>query len=113
VGFANDLRRRRFEPGRATGAARRGAPAFASRGAYRGGVASALRVATLALLAIGAAAWGLVRHYTHVPAPMRVPVSPTVPSGAPTYDPEAGELPVPELEGVDTAAAPAAPRGGR
>jgi hypothetical protein len=107
VGFANDLRRRRFEPGRATGAT---AGAHASRSAYRGGVAVALRVAALALLAIGAAAWGLVRHYTLVPPPMHVPVSP---AAAPTYDPEAGELPAPDLEGVDTVPAAAAPKGRR
>ncbi len=64
----------------------------------------------LALLAIAGAAWGLVRHYTHVPPPMVVPASPTA---APTYDPEAGELPAPDLERLDTVTAPVAPRGGR
>jgi hypothetical protein len=110
VGFANNLHRRRFEPGRTPAAARRGAPATFSGGAYRGGLSAGLRIGILALLAIGAAAWGLVRHYTHVPPPMHVPVSPT---GAPTYDPEAGELPAPELEGSGTVAAPGAPTNGR
>jgi hypothetical protein len=109
VGFANNLRRRRFEPGRTT-PARRDAGVLAFRGAYRGGRSAGLRVGALALMAIAAAAWGLVRHYTHVPPPMLVPTSP---AAAPTYDPEAGELPAPDLEGVDTVGAPAAPTGRR
>jgi hypothetical protein len=53
-----------------------------------------LRVALLALLGIVGAAWALARHYTNVPPPMRVPV----PAAAPTYDPDAGETPVPDLD---------------
>jgi hypothetical protein len=104
VGFANKLRRRRFEPGRTTPAAGRGASTWAWRGAYRGGLSAGLRIGVLALLAIGAAAWGLVRHYTQVPPPMHVPVRP---SGAKAYDPEAGELLAPDLERLDTVVAPA------
>lgn len=55
-----------------------------------------LRLVAFALLAAIAASWALVRHYTVQPAPMRVPV-PSAPASAPTYDPDAGEIPVPEL----------------
>jgi hypothetical protein len=54
-----------------------------------------VRTVLIALLAIGGATWALVRHYTHTPPPMRVPV----PRAAPTYDADAGEIPIPdELE---------------
>jgi hypothetical protein len=52
-----------------------------------------LRMVLLGLVAIGGAIWGLVRHYTHEPPPLRVPVTPRE---APTYDADAGEVPVPE-----------------
>jgi hypothetical protein len=44
------------------------------------------------LVAIAGAAGALVRHCTHAPVPMRVPVA----RPAPTYDADAGEVPVPE-----------------
>jgi hypothetical protein len=58
-----------------------------------------LRVRTLliGLLAIAGATWALARHYTHAPEPMRVPV----PATAPTYDTDAGEMPVPDLTGPE------------
>jgi hypothetical protein len=52
-----------------------------------------LRTALLGLVAIAGAAWALVRHYTHTLPPLRVPV---VPAAVPTYDADAGEVPVPE-----------------
>jgi hypothetical protein len=55
-----------------------------------------LRTVLVGLLAIGGATWALVRHYTHTPPPMLVPV-PSVPAEAPTYDPDAGEFPVPDF----------------
>lgn len=54
-----------------------------------------VRVLVFGLVAIAGAAWALHRHWTYVPPPMLVP---TPPRTAPTYDPDAGELPVPELE---------------
>jgi hypothetical protein len=51
----------------------------------------ALRLILFAALAIAGAAWGLRRHMTAVPAPMRVPAP------APTYDADGGEIPVPDL----------------
>jgi hypothetical protein len=50
----------------------------------------------LGLCVVFAAGWGVVRHFTHVPPPMIVPVGPASVPPAPTYDIEAGELPVPE-----------------
>jgi hypothetical protein len=52
-----------------------------------------LRTVVVGLLAIAGAAWGLVRHYTHTLPPLRVPVAPRE---APTFDADAGEIPVPE-----------------
>ena len=52
-----------------------------------------LRTVLFGLLAISGAAWALVRHYTHTLPPLRVPV---VPAPAPTYDADAGEIPVPD-----------------
>jgi hypothetical protein len=46
------------------------------------------------MVAIGGAAWALVRHYTHELPPLRVPVGA---APAPTYDADAGEMPVPEF----------------
>ncbi len=54
-----------------------------------------VRFLLLAVLAIGGATWALVRHRTYVPQPMEVPVAP---APAPTFDADAGELPVPPLE---------------
>jgi hypothetical protein len=53
-------------------------------------------LAALALAAVVVAAWGLVRHYTTVLPPMHVPVH-TPPAPAPTYDADAGEMPVPDF----------------
>jgi hypothetical protein len=57
---------------------------------------SALLVRTffLGAIAIAGAAWALARHYTHPMPPLRVPVAPSV---VPTYEADAGEMPVPEL----------------
>jgi hypothetical protein len=49
-------------------------------------------------MAIAGAAGALVRHCTHEFPPMRVLV---VPRSAPTYDADAGELPVPDVTGED------------
>ncbi|HSY20578.1 MAG TPA: hypothetical protein VK841_00595 [Polyangiaceae bacterium] len=51
-----------------------------------------MRTAVFGLVAIAGAAGALVRHCTHAPVPMRVPVART----APTYDADAGEMPVPD-----------------
>jgi len=51
-----------------------------------------VRTAVFGLVAIAGAAGALVRHCTHAPVPMRVPVART----APTYDADAGEMPVPD-----------------
>jgi hypothetical protein len=53
-----------------------------------------VRLIAFALLAAIGAAWALVRHYTKEMPPMRVPATP---ASAPTYDVDAGEIPVPEL----------------
>ncbi len=57
--------------------------------------AAVVRFFVLALVGVAAAVWGIVHHYTTQPPPMRVPVTP---SAAPTYDADAGEIPVPEIE---------------
>lgn len=54
-----------------------------------------LRVALLAILAAVAAIWAIAYHYTVRLPPMLKPVG-TAPSA--TYDADAGEIPVPELE---------------
>jgi hypothetical protein len=54
-----------------------------------------VRTALLAIVAVGGAAWALHRHYTHELASLMVP---RAPKPAPTYDTDAGEIPVPELE---------------
>jgi hypothetical protein len=64
----------------------------------RGARPSLLRIALLALLAVVGAGYALARHYTHELPPLRRPVAP---GPAPTYDPDAGEMPVPELEPGD------------
>jgi hypothetical protein len=50
----------------------------------------------LGLFVVFAAAWVVVRHFTQEPPPMLVPSRPAGVPPAPTYDIEAGELPVPE-----------------
>jgi hypothetical protein len=53
-----------------------------------------VRTFLLGLLAIGGAAGALLRHYTHEVPPLRVPRRA---APAPTYDADAGEIPVPDL----------------
>jgi hypothetical protein len=53
-----------------------------------------VRTILLGLLVVALAAWALVRHYSRTLPPMRIPMPP---AAAPTYDPDGGELPVPEL----------------
>lgn len=55
-----------------------------------------LRVAILAVAAIAASGWAIVRYFRHTPAPMFVPVRPST-APAPTYDADAGEWPVPDF----------------
>ncbi len=63
---------------------------------------SALLVRTflLGVVAIGGALWGLVRHYTHEPPPLMVPVAPR-PAATYDADADAGEMPVPEFLDFD------------
>ena len=60
-----------------------------------------LRATLLAVIAIGGAAWGLVRHYNYSPPPLRRPYEarPTTPREA--DDP--GTLQAPDLLGADAA----------
>lgn len=51
------------------------------------------RIIALAAFSIIGAVWALVRYYTHPHAQMVV----AVPPPAPTYDADAGEIPVPEI----------------
>jgi hypothetical protein len=55
-----------------------------------------VRIVALAAAGVLAAAWGLWHHYARELPPMRVPAR-AVPSAAPTYDADAGEIPVPEI----------------
>jgi hypothetical protein len=67
------------------------------KASFRGAPVSSgllLRTVLVGLLAIFGAAWALVRHYTHTLPPLRVPVAPRE---APTFDADAGEVPVPDL----------------
>jgi len=81
VSFAKD-NRRRFNPGRA----RFVLPRF---------VASPLvRVMVLAVAGVIAAAWALASHSGKQMPPLYRPIDPPP---APTYDADAGEVPVPEL----------------
>jgi hypothetical protein len=80
VSFAKN-KRRRFEPSRA----RFVLPHFAA--------SPMPRLVFFALMALAAALYGIVRHYTTTPPPMVVPYHPPP---APTYDADAGEYPVPE-----------------
>ena len=52
-----------------------------------------VRTFVFGVAAILGAAWALLRHYSLTPPPMIVPVPPRT---APTYDADAGEIPVPE-----------------
>jgi hypothetical protein len=61
-------------------------------------VPTLVRALVLAVLVIAAAAWALFHHSSFVPPPMLVPAPP---KAAPTYDIEAGELPVPETIAPD------------
>jgi hypothetical protein len=54
-----------------------------------------VRFFVLALVGVISAVWAIVHHYTTRLPPMLVPAAP---SAAPTYDADAGELPVPEIE---------------
>lgn len=54
-----------------------------------------VRVVLFAVAAVLAAAWGLASHWGSRPAPMLVPAH-AAPSA--TYDADAGEIPVPDLE---------------
>ncbi len=58
----------------------------------RGLVSALVRAIALAGVVSVAAAWAVVRHYAERHAPMLVPT----PKSAPTYDMDAGEVPVPE-----------------
>jgi hypothetical protein len=55
---------------------------------------SFVRLVLLAALVVVAAAWALERHYSRILPPMREPVAP---AAAPSYDADAGEIPVPEI----------------
>ena len=52
-----------------------------------------VRLLAFALVAFVAAVYGLARHYGAPRPPMTAPATPTT---APTYDADAGELPVPD-----------------
>lgn len=54
-----------------------------------------VRVVLLAVLGAFAAGWAIAYHYSARLPPMRKPVAS---APAPTYDPDAGEVPVPEIE---------------
>jgi hypothetical protein len=54
-----------------------------------------VRVVLLAVLSALAAAWGIAYHYS---APRPSMLKPVAPPPSPTYDPDAGEMPVPEIE---------------
>jgi hypothetical protein len=71
---------------------------FRVRWVARAPVGLLVRTVLLAVVAIGGAVWALHRHYTHELAPMVVPLGPVPAKPAPTYDADAGEIPVPELE---------------
>ncbi|MDP9033637.1 MAG: hypothetical protein M3O50_02435 [Myxococcota bacterium] len=53
------------------------------------------RIVVLAVLAVVAAAWGLVNHVVQGRAPPAMLVAP--PRSAAAYDADAGEIPVPEM----------------
>jgi hypothetical protein len=86
VSFARD-NRRKFEPGRGRFVLPRFPPA------------AILRIVVLAALGILGAVYALVSHYTTAMPPLRVPVAP---ASAPTYDADAGEMPIPEIDREST-----------
>jgi hypothetical protein len=57
-----------------------------------------LRLVFLAVAALIFAAWAIVRHYTQPYPPLVVP---RIAKSAPTYDADAGEIPVPEIVGPE------------
>jgi hypothetical protein len=61
-----------------------------------------VRTALVAVLAIGGAAWALVRHYTYRPPPLRVPYETREPT-TPHDSDDPGTLQAPELLGNDYA----------
>jgi hypothetical protein len=73
----------------------RGSPRWLRPRPERAPVALLIRTAIFGVVAIFGAAWALVRHYTHEPPPLTVPVTPRP---APTYDADAGEFPVPDFD---------------
>jgi hypothetical protein len=54
-----------------------------------------LRLAVLAVAALVFSLWAIVQHYSKPFPPLVVPK--TTPNAAPTYDLDAGEIPVPEI----------------
>jgi hypothetical protein len=60
--------------------------------------AMVVRIVLLAALGVFAAAWALASHYGARLPPMLRPLQAPPPSAMPTYDPEAGEIPVPDLD---------------
>ena len=54
-----------------------------------------VRIVLLAIVSAVAAGWALAHHYSVHFMPMEVPATPRA---APTFDADAGELPVPEVE---------------
>ena len=72
--------------------------AFGSRRptAVRGAGANLACAIVIAVLAVVATAWALFRHETTRPPPLWAPRAPTA---VPTYDPDAGEIPAPEVVG--------------
>ncbi len=68
-------------------------PTKATLGTTRTPTTLLLRTLLVGALAIAGAAWALLRHCAYVPPPLHVPVAPRE---APTYDADAGEVPVPE-----------------
>jgi hypothetical protein len=52
-----------------------------------------VRVVVLAVFVVFAAAWAVAEHYGQAPPPLLR----TLPPPAPTYDADAGEMPVPDF----------------
>jgi hypothetical protein len=82
-----DKKQRRFEAGRT----RFALPALAA--------SPVVRYLVYALLAVAAAIYGILSHFSGAPPP---PMHrPATPPPAPTFDADAGEIPVPETFDVD------------